>query len=168
MSYFNNDIIKWEFETEKEHRFKDKCRNLVELHGEERLLAALKNEGAFKLLFANNLISENNIYFFLLKQFYLLNVDNRVLSTNVASLDFAKAQNSIFDSYQTRVFLLQLYLNTMNIDPHTLVVKKLSTTSYDNINKTLTSMQDFYQSSKVRRSSKIKEYSIEGLYEKKA
>lgn len=168
MSYFNNDIIKWEFETEKEHRFKDKCRNLVELHGEERLLAALKNEGAFKLLFANNLISENNIYFFLLKQFYLLNVDNRVLSTNVASLDFAKAQNSIFDSYQTRVFLLQLYLNTMDTDPHTLVVKKLSTTSYDNINKTLTSMQDFYQSSKVRRSSKIKEYSIEGLYGKKA
>lgn len=168
MSYFNNDIIKWEVETEKEQRFKDKCRNLVELHGEERLLAALKNEGAFKLLFANNLISENNIYFFLLKQFYLLNVDNRVLSTNVASLDFAKAQNNIFDSYQTRVFLLQLYLNTMNIDPHTLVVKKLSTTSYDNINKTLTSMQDFYQSSKVRRSSKIKEYSIEGLYGKKA
>ena len=158
MSYFNNDIIKWEVETEQERRFKDKCRNLVELHGEERLLLALKNEGAFKLLFANNLISENNIYFFLLKQFYLLNVDNRVLSTNVASLDFAKAQNSIFDSYQTRVFLLQLYLNTMDTDPHTLVVKKLSTTSYDNINKTLTSMQDFYQSSKVRRSSKIKEY----------
>ncbi len=168
MSYFNNDIIKWEVETEQERRFKDKCRNLVELHGEERLLAALKNEGAFKLLFASNLISENNIYFFLLKQFYLLNVDNKVLSTNVASLDFAKAQNSIFDSYKTRVFLLQLYLNTMDTDPHTLVVKKLSTTSYDNINKTLTSMQDFYQSSKVRRSNKIKEYSIEGLYGKKA
>ena len=168
MSYFNSDIIKWEVETEQERRFKDKCKNLIELHGEERLLLALKREEALKLLFTNDFISENNIYFFLLKQYYLLNENNRAINIDLSNLDFKRVQNTIFDSYQTRAYLLRIYLKTMDTDPHTLVVKKLSTTSYDNINKTLTSMQDFYQSSKVRRSSKIKEYSIEGLYGKKA
>lgn len=160
MSYFNHDLTKWEFETETEQRFKSKCKNLVEVYGEERLLLALRDEKTLTKLFTNSLINLDNVYFFLLKKFYLLNKDNSIINANISKLQFEKIQNNINNCYQTKALLFKLYFETLDIQPHALLLKKLSTTNYDKINNTLSCMQDFYQNDN-KDTKKVKKYSIQ-------
>jgi len=148
MICYTKDLAITAMESHKEQYFKEKIERLLCCYNKDSLIEQSRDNELFLCMFTNSLLSEEELYFILLKRYYLATTKDTPYIHNFNLLlnecYFDEIEEQIKTNPNVRALLIANYISNINKPNHYLAMNKAYTSSYDKVNSLLLSMKDFY------------------------
>ena len=157
MKVYNQDLMVSTIDSGNERQFCRRCNNLIDIYGKERFLATINNRISFKRFATSQNISITDIYYLVLKRFYLSGEKEDTIERALECADFLGIHEVLNENDTIRTKVFSVYIDTLNQTPHELIIKKLESTGYEQVNLTLSLMKKFYRDKTlVNENAKVK------------
>lgn len=145
---YKNSLIINSLETEREKHFQNKLKFFLNYYPKERIIEDNSSLNAMNDLFTDDTINFVDVFHILTKKYYLSSVVEDEINQNfnnaMTQLDFRTAHNLLLTNEKLRKLLLYTYIDNIDNSNIFLAVEKTSNDKYDEVNKTLEELDNFY------------------------
>ena len=114
MKVYNQDLMVSTIDSGNERQFCKRCNDLIDIYGKEKFLATINNRTSFKRFATNQNISITDIYYLVLKRFYLSGEKEDTIECALDCADFVGIHELLNENDTIRTKLFSVYIDTLN------------------------------------------------------